>query len=137
MYCRNCGNEMHENAAVCVKCGFQKGTGTSFCWNCAKETAPNAAFCVHCGAAMHATTTIGAKSKVVAGLLGIILGCYGIHNFYLGYTSKAVTQLVLCLCGLLTCGITTVVAYIWGLIEGIQILAGSINKDSKGVPLKD
>jgi len=26
---------------------------------------------------------------------------------------------------------------VWGLIEGIMILTGSINKDAKGIPLKD
>lgn len=25
------------------------------------------------------------KSRIAAGLLGIFLGCYGVHNFYLGY----------------------------------------------------
>ena len=25
MFCRNCGSEMNENAAVCVKCGISKG----------------------------------------------------------------------------------------------------------------
>ena len=32
------------------------------------------------------------KQKLVAGLLAIFLGCYGVHNFYLGYTKKAVMQ---------------------------------------------
>ena len=31
MYCRNCGAEMNENAAICVKCGVAKGTGNSYC----------------------------------------------------------------------------------------------------------
>lgn len=69
------------------------------------------------------------KSKVAAGLLGIFLGVYGIHNFYLGYTKKAVIQLVLSLC---TCGI----AGIWGFVEGIMILCGSINTDADGNPLQ-
>ena len=29
------------------------------------------------------------KSKMAAGLLGIFLGAFGVHNFYLGYTTKA------------------------------------------------
>jgi TM2 domain-containing membrane protein YozV len=44
----------------------------------------------------------GAKSKMAAGLLGIFLGCWGVHNFYLGYTGKAVGQLVLSIVGILT-----------------------------------
>ncbi|MBO5164498.1 MAG: TM2 domain-containing protein [Ruminococcus sp.] len=69
------------------------------------------------------------KSKMAAGLLGIFLGAYGIHNFYLGYTKKAVIQLVLSLC---TCGL----AGIWGFVEGIMILCGSINTDANGNPLQ-
>lgn len=37
------------------------------------------------------------KSKIVAGLLGLFLGTLGVHNFYLGYTGKAVAQLLLTL----------------------------------------
>lgn len=74
--------------------------------------------------------------KLIAALLGIFLGGLGIHRFYLGYTAIGIIQLALCLGGILTCGITTVAAVIWGLAEGILILAGSvITKDAKGVPL--
>ena len=34
------------------------------------------------------------KSKIVAGLLGLFLGGLGVHNFYLGYTGKAVGSAV-------------------------------------------
>ena len=68
------------------------------------------------------------KSKLVAGLLGIFLGGLGVHNFYLGFSGKAVIQIVV---SLITCGLGS----IWGLIEGIMILAGSINVDANGIPL--
>ena len=74
------------------------------------------------------------KSRIAAGLLGIFLGAFGVHNFYLGYTGKAVAQLVITL---ITCGAGAVVTEIWGLIEGIMILCGSISTDSQGIPLKD
>ena len=78
------------------------------------------------------------KSKIAAGLLGIFLGYFGIHNFYLGYTGKGVAQLLLSTVGLcFTCGFSIVFASIWGLIEGILILTGSIDKDANGVPLAD
>lgn len=84
------------------------------------------------------------KSKMAAGLLGIFLGSFGVHNFYLGYTTKAVIQvsvtgacilLAFCTFGISTFGILGI--EIWGLIEGIMILAGSINVDGKGIPLKE
>ena len=37
MYCRNCGNEMHDEAVVCVKCGVPAGKGTSYCPHCGAE----------------------------------------------------------------------------------------------------
>lgn len=72
------------------------------------------------------------KSKVAAGLLGIFLGCFGVHNFYLGYTGKAVAQLLITL---LTCFLASPISSVWGLIEGIMILANSNPVDANGVPL--
>lgn len=82
------------------------------------------------------------KSRTLAGILGIIFGCFGVHNFYLGYTAKAVIQLCVSILGLVLCcvGIGVIIITgiaIWGLVEGIMILAGSINVDGKGVPLRD
>lgn len=134
MYCKNCGAQMNDNAAVCVNCGAAKGAGTSYCPNCGSQTQPNAAICLNCGVALNgpAPVPVGVeqKSRLTAGLLGIFLGGFGIHNFYLGYTTKAVIQLILTL---VSCGIGS----IWGLIEGILILCGKINVDGKGIPLKD
>lgn len=133
MFCKNCGNEMDQNAAVCVKCGYGKGKGNKFCPNCGSELEPNAQFCVKCGVSVapeQQINPLNQKSKIAAGLLGIFLGGFGIHNFYLGFTGKAVGQLVLTIC---SCGI----GGIWGFIEGILILCGNINTDANGVPLKD
>lgn len=67
---------------------------------------------------------------------------FGVHNFYLGYTGKAVTQLVLSIVGILLCcvvvGVFIVMGVgIWGLVEGIMILTGKIDTDGKGNPLAD
>ena len=69
------------------------------------------------------------RSRLAAGLFGIFLGALGIHNFYLGFTGKAIAQLLI---SVLTCGILSWVSAIWGLIEGILILTGSINTDASG-----
>lgn len=57
------------------------------------------------------------NKKVVAGVLAILLGVFGVHKFYLGYTKEGIIQLIL---GLL-CGIGGVI----GLIEGIIYLTKS------------
>lgn len=137
MFCKNCANQLDPNAVVCVKCGVQAGLGNNYCPNCGGETPPNSAVCLNCGVAL----TSGAsqaqgeqKSKMAAGLFGILLGAFGVHNFYLGYTGKAVAQLLI---SLLSCGVLAAVSSIWGLVEGIMILSGSIKTDAKGIPLKD
>ena len=56
--------------------------------------------------------------KLIAGLLGIFLGAFGVHKFYLGYTKEALIQLAITLA---TCG----AAGILGLIEGIIYLTKS------------
>lgn len=130
MFCRNCGNQMDNAAAVCVNCGVASGQGTNYCPNCGAPTAPGATFCTQCGVALPQPIPAGQqKSKLVAGLLGIFLGGWGVHNFYLGYIGKAVAQILLTFC--------FGIGAIWGFIEGILILTGNINKDANGVPLKD
>ncbi len=142
MFCKNCGNEVAPGSAICLNCGVPvEGNMTGFCSNCGTQAMPGAVVCTNCGVALNANINSNAtaygvqqKSKIVAGILGILLGSFGIHNFYLGYTGKAVAQLLITL---LTCGIGAVATSIWGLVEGIQILTGSINTDANGVPLSE
>ncbi|MEO2089763.1 MAG: TM2 domain-containing protein [Gemmataceae bacterium] len=58
------------------------------------------------------------SKKVVAGVLGILLGWLGVHKFYLGYTTPGIIQLVLGIC-------TGGLAGIIGLVEGIIYLTKS------------
>lgn len=108
-FCSNCGNELAEGADVCTKCGKM-------------VNASNAAS--------------GSKNKIVAAVLAFFLGTFGAHNFYLGHTSKAVTQLVLTIIGYITLifligSLFIMATGIWAFIEFIMILTGSI-KDSDG-----
>ncbi len=134
MYCANCGSPMDPNAAVCIHCGYKAGCGAHYCTNCGNAAIAGATMCTHCGSLLASYVAQNAKSKLAAGLLGIFLGSFGVHNFYLGYTGKAVAQLLITL---LTCGFGSVVSSIWGLIEGIMLLTGSITVDGNGLPLKD
>lgn len=78
---------------------------------------------------------------MTAGLLGIFLGGLGVHNFYLGFYTKAVIQLLLTLIGWIFFGIGPVAAYIWGLVEGVLIIGSdatsSWHVDANGVQLRD
>jgi len=125
MYCRNCGKEVQPQAVICVSCGAAPLKGNSYCQNCGSETNPNADVCLKCGVRLQRFSSVNAKSKIVAGILGIFLGGLGIHRFYLGYIGIGVIQIVVTV---ITCGI----GHLWGFIEGILILTGNINKDSLG-----
>lgn len=80
------------------------------------------------------------KSRVAAGLFGIFLGGLGIHRFYLGYTTIGLIQLLGCLVlGAFSFGFLSFAVGIWGLVEGILILArtDSFRVDAHGIPLSD
>ncbi|MDO4442263.1 MAG: NINE protein [Slackia sp.] len=66
------------------------------------------------------------KDHVAAALLGIFLGAFGIHKFYLGYNTAGFIMLgVSILGGLLSLGLATGVIWLIGLIEGIIYLVKS------------
>lgn len=132
MYCRNCGNPMADNAIACPNCGVARMNGHSYCPNCGAPTDPNAMFCTKCGVGFQKINNAqeSEKSKLTAGLLGIFLGGFGVHRFYLGYTGIGIAQIIVTI-------ITFGVGSLWGFIEGILILCGVINKDAHGNPLKD
>ncbi len=73
------------------------------------------------------------KQWIVAVLLAFFLGPLGIHNFYLGYTTKGIIQLVISLTvvGLIVTGI-------WAFIDFIMLImrSGSYACDAQGQPLQ-
>lgn len=73
MFCRNCGKEVAEQAVMCVSCGCPPKSGKKFCQNCGSETNPAAEVCITCGARLATAIPEGAESKMVAGLLGVLL----------------------------------------------------------------
>ena len=160
--CKNCGNVFGDHLSVCPSCGapvevvpqpeaqaqqayqqptqqqayqqpYQQSAQQQNYQNTYTYTNPNATY--QAGAPVnYGNMGTQPKSKLVAGLLGIFLGGLGVHNFYLGFTGKAVAQLLI---SLLSCGALAVVSAVWGLIEGILVLTGSINRDASGMMLGD
>ncbi|MEG2348392.1 MAG: TM2 domain-containing protein [Clostridia bacterium] len=126
MFCRNCGKEIEDSKEYCAECEATMNTKVvDEKVDVIKEV-------------KNSTETVGTedftrKSKIAAGLFGIFFGAFGVHNFYLGYTGKAVAQLLITV---LTCGILSPISGLWGLIEGILILSGDIDRDEKGNLLK-
>ncbi|HVH41772.1 MAG TPA: TM2 domain-containing protein [Labilithrix sp.] len=69
------------------------------------------------------------KSKMVAGLLQIFVGYFGVGRFYTGHTGIAIAQIAV---SWLTCGLGA----LWPLIDGIMMLTGKV-PDAQGRPLRD
>ena len=127
MFCKQCGKPIDDGQDLCEDCKNNANANMNNGTNPTVNVNVNAGY-------NNANTNAPQKSKIAAGLLGIFLGGLGVHNFYLGYTGKAVAQLLI---SLLSCGFLAWGSAIWGLIEGILILTGSISVDANGNPLKD
>jgi len=158
LFCSSCGSKVDifdqqvepiENQdAYCPMCGFKNKAGINFCSSCgnsllASGNQVESVYQQPLSASHHVRSSqqpyvspypVGVnyerqKSRTVAGLLGIFLGTFGAGRFYLGYTGIGVAQLVV---SLLTFG----AGAIWGLVDGIIILAGGVKTDSRNIPLK-
>lgn len=121
-FCTNCGAKIEEGQEKCVACGKQLViTSTNANNSSQSANTQNQSY-----------SNQNAKNKVCAGLLALFVGYLGVHNFYLGYTSKGVAQLLLTLVGWILCGLGPIIASIWAFVEAIMIFTGSINKDANG-----
>ena len=117
MFCKNCGEAMNDNQAICLKCGVKVGEGNAFCYNCGNAVAPDAEVCLSCGVATKkkgAAGDLGGHDKITMALIAIFLGGLGIHNFMMGETKKGILKIVLSLC--------VGIGWIFALIDFIKIL---------------
>ena len=64
----------------------------------------------------------GADKKIVAGILGIVLGGLGIHKFILGYQKEG---LIMLLVSVLSCFTLAGIMHVIGIVEGIMYLTKS------------
>lgn len=71
------------------------------------------------------------KSRSVAGTLAVVLGAFGAHRFYLGYTNQGLIMLLVSM-------FAFPLGLIWGLIEAVGIFNRTgITEDANGIPLVD
>lgn len=101
---------------------LKKSADQKFCSECGSIINIKAEICPHCGVrqlsapSVHNAVAQNGSNKLTAGLLGILLGGFGAHKFYLGQTGKGILYLLFC---------WTFIPSIIGLIEGIQYLSMS------------
>ena len=142
MYCRQCGEELNNpKAVICVKCGTNKGQGDNYCPDCGQEVKNKGAdVCLSCGVRLRSSKInindslksvnstgkpIG-NSKIVAGILAIILGAIGIHKFYLGYKEQGFIQLAIFLVALFIFSPAVLVNNIWSIVDAVNICRGKM-----------
>jgi TM2 domain-containing membrane protein YozV/RNA polymerase subunit RPABC4/transcription elongation factor Spt4 len=125
-YCISCGKTISSDAGVCSNCGVpqdklptsaagQRAADEKYCTSCGAILNSDAEMCPECGAEQ----TVGAagdKSRVAAGVLGILFGGLGAHRFYIGDVKMGVLYL---------CFFWTFIPAIAGFIEGIIYLTKS------------
>lgn len=127
-YCKKCGRELLDTDKFCPTCGTpaeENGSNISDDLNGFINTKP------------HEKGNVSNKSRAVAAILAcpfvIGLGMLGIHQFYLGNTSRGLTYLLLTLL-LFWLIIPVIVIFILSLIDFITILTGDAY-DSDGKQL--
>lgn len=118
------------------------------CPSCQRNAVVSARYCDNCGHQfrtqfqpppnqtqfMYGSPTAPVNDNswlVVAILLGVFLGVFGAHRFYLGHTSSAIAMLVLTIFGIVTAcfivGYLIVLAVAtWALVDVILIATGSL-----------
>ena len=116
MQCPYCGNDIPSGVPACPSCGANIPADSR------QPAAPPAQY-----ARPGASPVQGAaKSQTAYVLLGALLGSFGVHDFYAGYTGKGVVQLLITV---LSCGAAAWVSWIWAIIE-----ICTVHNDAKGIP---
>jgi TM2 domain-containing membrane protein YozV len=112
-YCTKCGAINDDMAQYCTNCQAPltqvSGGGGGGAYPPVQPMPPGA---------MTDWKALGADKKVVAGILGILVGGLGIHKFILGYTNEGIIQIVI---SVFTCGAGGII----GIVEGIIYLTKS------------
>lgn len=74
---------------------------------------------------------LASRKKLIAGLLALFVGYFGIHNFYIRNVKKGVIQLVM------TCTVAlSPIVGLWAWAEAFMIFSGYIGVDGKGIALR-
>lgn len=103
-FCSHCGNAVSPMAAACPQCGHPVAT----------QQATGQPLGSQPGVGQPLSNPYAPiKSRVTAGVLGILIGGIGVHKFYLGKAGLGLVYILFC---------WTYVPAIIGLVEGIIYL---------------
>ena len=137
MYCRHCGEKLEDNAEICFNCGNNPQEGELYCPNCGAQTTMEMVQCLNCGRKLKTIRVqrepeVSDRSKAAAGILAVLAGAFGAHDFYLGDNGKGWAKLIATVASM---GVAGPFMEIWSLIDAVKIFAGR-RDDAKGRPLR-
>ncbi len=109
----------------CKKCGAMLNDEDNFCNICGTQTVNEISNPLVNNNSPEKTdeSNVSDKSRAAAAILCFFLGGFGIHDFYLGNSSKGITKVILALTSFL--GLPLIILLIWTLVDFIKILVGS------------
>ncbi len=125
-YCHNCGAIINKEIEICPKCNVTQNSNLQntnsvkpvinnneqYCTSCGAVINKEAEICLKCGVRQKSNLK-NDRTKVVAGILAILLGLFGVHKFYLGSIGLGIVYVLFCWTG---------IPAVIGLIEGIIYL---------------
>ena len=112
MHCRTCGQQLNDQAAVCIACGVPPLIGKEFCQTCGAATNPAAVVCIKCGVPLAVGSVARSrtsKSSSAVGdaieasdppkdpvLMGVLSGCCiaGLGQILMGQTTKGIAIMI-------------------------------------------
>ena len=113
----------------CTKCGAINDDTAQYCISCQAALAPVSGGyqpmqAVYPAASSEMTDwkAMGGDKKIVAGILALLLGAFGVHKFVLGYTTEGIIMVVITV---VSCGMLAVIPSVIGIVEGILYLTKS------------
>lgn len=110
-YCQNCNTQHPDSTQFCPQCGkplsYVQTTPPPY-----DNGTQNAGYAAYGNDAFSPSGPEG-KSRGVAGLLAILVGCLGVQYFYLGKTGGGLLTILL---SLVTCGIWSIICFIQGIL---------------------
>lgn len=144
MFCPQCGSQVSSGSSFCTVCGARVEASSSPKPVASRPTPLPQTLAPPVGQPLSEVSFKGSaphgidpktglpyshRSKIVAGVLQICLGGFGVGRFYTGHTGIAIAQIAVTF---VTCGLGA----FWPLIDGILMLVGDSPRDAEGKPLR-
>lgn len=140
MFCSRCGKENEDSTKFCIACGapLAENTIEVEVENKTENTVKDETKQTSTGASSQTNENNNqsqiselATNSIILGLVALFFGSIGVHNFIMGYTKKAVTQLLLSVLGWIIF-VGPVISAIWAIVDAVMLFSGTINKDGHG-----